>query len=232
MKCNTHGKKNKIENERQYNCFSCLSCLSWIVKTSLPISDISFIRSNLVPTERISPIYFWGRVWIWIWFFLNIVLQQHYQENSSKIQIHHLLRCIGYILSYKYLYILLINIIQLLLVIFTEIFFPSISKWLIVYLVILCFITVLISTVFCKLRSKYFFICFLSQCIEISQQFILKSMIVIKAHNQNHQWLFNDCIQEMEQKRCGKAHGLNKEECKLYVLRSDSVRSDKNSSVY
>uniref|UniRef100_U3ITL4 Ig-like domain-containing protein n=1 Tax=Anas platyrhynchos platyrhynchos TaxID=8840 RepID=U3ITL4_ANAPP len=34
----------------------------------------------------------------------------------------------------------------------SEIFFPSISKWLIVHLVILCFITVLISTVFCKLR--------------------------------------------------------------------------------
>lgn len=84
-------------------------------------------------------------------------------------------------------YILLINAIQLLLVIFTEIFFPSISKWLIVHLVILCFITVLISTVFCKLRSKYFFLCFISQSIEISQRFILKSMIVTKAHNQNHQ---------------------------------------------
>nr|XP_038028070.1 butyrophilin subfamily 2 member A1-like isoform X4 [Anas platyrhynchos] len=36
----------------------------------------------------------------------------------------------------------------------SEIFFPSISKWLIVHLVILCFITVLISTVFCKLRIK------------------------------------------------------------------------------
>nr|XP_038028071.1 butyrophilin subfamily 2 member A1-like isoform X5 [Anas platyrhynchos]XP_038028072.1 butyrophilin subfamily 2 member A1-like isoform X5 [Anas platyrhynchos] len=37
----------------------------------------------------------------------------------------------------------------------SEIFFPSISKWLIVHLVILCFITVLISTVFCKLRSNH-----------------------------------------------------------------------------
>nr|XP_047912106.1 butyrophilin subfamily 3 member A2-like [Anser cygnoides] len=40
-------------------------------------------------------------------------------------------------------------------ILISEIFFPSISKWLIVYLVILCFITVLISTVFCKLRSNH-----------------------------------------------------------------------------
>lgn len=66
---------------------------------------------------------------------------------------------------------------------------------------------VLISTVFSKLRSKYFFVCYLSQRIEISQQFILKSMTVTKARKQNHQWLFNDRIQEMEQKGVGKYTG-------------------------
>lgn len=184
----THGKikiKIKIENERQYSCFSCLSCLSWTVQTCLPTSDISFILSNLVPTERISPIYFWESL------NLNLILPEccslatlpgkfKQNTNSSSPQMY-------WLQPELQVYILLINAIQLVLVIFTEIFFPSISKWLIVHLVILCFITVLISTVFCKLRSKYFFLCFISQSIEISQQFILKSMIVTKARNQNHQ---------------------------------------------
>lgn len=56
-------------------------------------------------------------------------------------------------------------------------------------------------------------------------------MTVTKANKQNHQWLFNDQIQEMEQKRGGKVHGLNKEEGKLHVLTSDGFKSDKRSSV-
>ncbi|NWI28048.1 BT2A1 protein, partial [Sula dactylatra] len=89
-------------------------------------------------------------------------------------------------------------------VLISDIFFPSISKWLIIFLVILCLSMVLISTVFSKLRSKYFFACYLSQHIETPQQLILKSMTVTKAHKESHQGLFNDQIQEMEQKGGGK----------------------------
>uniref|UniRef100_A0A8B9ZBH5 Uncharacterized protein n=1 Tax=Buteo japonicus TaxID=224669 RepID=A0A8B9ZBH5_9AVES len=65
-------------------------------------------------------------------------------------------------------------------VLISDIFFPSISKWLITFLVILCLSMVLISTVFSKLRSKYFFVCSFSQHREISKQFILKSVTVTK----------------------------------------------------
>uniref|UniRef100_A0A663F1A4 Ig-like domain-containing protein n=1 Tax=Aquila chrysaetos chrysaetos TaxID=223781 RepID=A0A663F1A4_AQUCH len=73
-----------------------------------------------------------------------------------------------------------------------DIFFPSISKWLIIFLVILCLSMVLISTVFSKLRSKYFFVCYFSQHTEISKQFILKSMTVTKAHHPKYLFVVDD----------------------------------------
>ncbi|NXD87743.1 BT2A1 protein, partial [Halcyon senegalensis] len=74
-------------------------------------------------------------------------------------------------------------------VLISDIFFPTISKWPIVFLVILCLSMVLISTVFYKLRSKYFFACILSQHREIAQQLRLKSMTSFSNHTRITQTL-------------------------------------------
>uniref|UniRef100_A0A8C7A028 Butyrophilin subfamily 1 member A1 n=1 Tax=Nothoprocta perdicaria TaxID=30464 RepID=A0A8C7A028_NOTPE len=61
-------------------------------------------------------------------------------------------------------------------VLISDVFFPSISKWLVFFLVMLCLSLVLIFSTFCKLKSKYFFLYYFGQHIEISQQLILKPM--------------------------------------------------------